>query len=296
MRVDLHTHTRTGSDGRMTVEELFQEAVARGIQVMAVSDHDSVKAQPRARVLAREHGIRYLVGVELNVIFAHPGYLGGKAKALDFLGYGFDPGNDALKEKLQALADHREARAARILDNLNREFREEGIEELTTADMDAIQATVDGSMGRPHIANYLIGKGIVPDKQTAFDRYLVKCDVPKLPLGLEEAARLVHGAGGVIVLAHPDDPNGTSLVSFTRSLEEQQQIISESMLELIDGVECWHSRLSEEATTSYLSFARERDLLVTGGSDCHQQPILLGKVDVPDWVIRQEAIAERLEE
>ena len=85
----------------------------------------------------------------------------------------------------------------------------EGIEELTTADMDAIQASVDGSLGRPHIANYLIAKGIVPDKQTAFDRYLVKCDVPKMPLSLEEAAELVHGAGGVLILAHPDDPNGT---------------------------------------------------------------------------------------
>lgn len=295
MNIDLHMHTSTGSDGRMTVEEVFAEATSRGIEVMAITDHDSVKAQGRARDLAREKGIRYLVGVELNVTFSHPGFLKGKAKALDFLGYGFDPDDLTLRAKLQELSDHREKRAAQILDNLNREFREEEIEELTSADMDAIQATVDGSMGRPHIANYLISKGIVPDKQTAFDRYLVKCDVPKMPLSLPEASDLIHGAGGVIVLAHPDDPNGTSLVPFTKKLEEQQRIITDTMMDLIDGVECWHSRLSEEASASYLAFVQKNDLLATGGSDCHQQPVLMGGVDVPEWVIEQEALSKGLE-
>ena len=294
MKIDLHMHTSTGSDGRLTVEEVFAEAVARGLDVMAVTDHDSVKAQVRARELARERGIRYVHGVELNVTFSHPDFLKGKAKALDFLGYGIDPENVRLKGKLQELADYREKRAGKILENLNREFTEEGIELLTAHDMDAIQATVDGSMGRPHIANYLIEKGIVPDKQTAFDRYLVKCDVPKMPLSLPEAAELVHGAGGVLILAHPDDPNGTSLKPFTTSLQEQQGIIEDSMLDLIDGVECWHSRLSKDASASYLTFARKHDLLVTGGSDCHQQPILMGTVDVPEFILEQPELAKGL--
>ncbi len=292
MKIDLHIHTRDGSDGRWSVDDIFAEAARRGMQVMAITDHDSVKAQARARVLAREHGIRFLTGVELNVTFSHPDFLKGKAKALDFLGYGFDPENEALKAKLTALSTHRKARAARILENLNREFAGEGIQALTEADWEAIQETVDGSIGRPHIANYLIEKGIVPDKQTAFDRYLVRCDVPKMPLGLEEAASLVHGAGGILFLAHPNDPNGTSLVPFTQDLEEQQGIISDAMLEHIDGVECWHSRHDEATSASYLAFARERGLLVSGGSDCHQQPVLMGTIPVPEFVLDQPELSK----
>lgn len=290
MKIDLHIHSRDGSDGRMTVGELFAEASRRGLEVMAVTDHDSVQAQEEARGLARRCGIRYLVGVELNVTFSHPGYRKGKPTALDFLGYGFDPGNASLVAKLDELAAHRNERAARILENLNREFRKEGIRELTSADWEAIQETVDGSLGRPHIANYLIGLGIVPDKQTAFDRYLVRCDVPKMPLSLPEASKLVHDAGGKLVLAHPNDPNGTSLVSFTGSLDEQQGIIAESMLGYLDGVECWHSRHDEETSTSYVAFAEEHGLLVTGGSDCHQQPVLMGTVAVPDLVAHQSGL------
>lgn len=295
MKIDLHMHTSTGSDGRMTVQELFAEASRRGLEVMAITDHDSVRAQERARALARQYGIRYLVGVELNVTFSHPDYLKGKAKALDFLGYGFDPENTSLRTKLQELAAYREIRAAKILDNLNREFAAEGIEPLTSDDMVAIQATVDGSLGRPHIANYLIAKGIVPDKQTAFDRYLVKCHEPKMPLSLAEASALIRGAGGVLILAHPNDPNGTSLVAFTEALEEQQQIIVDSMLEFIDGVECWHSRHDDGTSASYFAFAQERGLLVSGGSDCHQQPVLMGTVNVPELVIQQPGLSKGIE-
>ena len=293
--IDLHIHSKEGSDGRMTVQELFAEASRRGLEVMAITDHDSVRAQPQARDLAREYGIRYLTGVELSVTFSHPEYRKGKATSLDFLGYGFDPGNAPLRAKLDELARAREERAAKILDNLNREFRKEQIEELTSADMDAIQATVDGSLGRPHIANYLIAKGIVPDKQTAFDRYLVKCDVPKMPLSIIEAAELVHTAGGVLLLAHPNHPRGTSLVTFTDSLEEQQEIIADSMLEFIDGVECWHSSHDDETSASYFAFAQERGLLVSGGSDCHQQPLLMGSVSVPELVIQQPGLSKGME-
>lgn len=295
MKIDLHIHTKTGSDGRMTVDEVLAEAKRRGLEVLAITDHDSIRAQARAQELAQEYGIRYLTGVELNVSFSHPGYRGGKAVSLDFLGYGFDPTDGPLVAKLRDLAAHRERRAAQILEKLNREFSQEGIEALTSADMDAIQATVDGSLGRPHIANYLISKGIVPDKQTAFDRYLVKCDVPKMPLSLQEASELVHGAGGKIFLAHPNDPNGTSLVKYTSSVEEQRQIIADAMLGLIDGVECWHSRHDEATSSSYLSFAQDQGLLISGGSDCHQQPILMGSVAVPDLVIQQDSLSKRLE-
>lgn len=89
------------------------------------------------------------------------------------------------------------------------------------------------------------------------------------------------------MLAHPNDPNGTSLVSLTPSLEEQQRIIRDFMMSHIDGIECWHSRHDPDTTVSYLEFAREEDLMVTGGSDCHQQPLIMGKVNVPPYVAEQ---------
>ena len=142
-------------------------------------------------------------------------------------------------------------------------------------------------LGRPHIADYLVQKRIVKTRQEAFDKYLVKCDVPKYPLFLEEASKLVRKAGGKLVLAHPNDPHGTSLVALTKFLEEQTQIIDEKMLSFIDGVECWHSRATIETTNHYLTFAKNHGLIMTGGSDCHQKPIIMGTVQIPDWVANQ---------
>ena len=147
-----------------------------------------------------------------------------------------------------------------------------------------MQEGVDGILSRPHIADYLMKKGIVSNRQEAFDRYLVKCDVPKYPLLLEEASVLVRGAGGKLVLAHPNDPNGTSLISVTKNLVEQTDIIGKNMLELIDGVECWHSRNDAATTKHYIEFCKKQSILMTGGSDCHQKPILMGTVEVAEMV------------
>jgi predicted metal-dependent phosphoesterase TrpH len=103
-------------------------------------------------------------------------------------------------------------------------------------------------------------------------------------LSLAKASELVRDAGGVLVLAHPNDPNGTSLVSLTTDLNEQTRIIEKYMLGYIDGIECWHSRHDAATTAHYIEFCRRHNLLMTGGSDCHQKPVILGSVDVPDFV------------
>jgi len=287
MIIDLHIHSKSCSDGNLTVEELVKEAKTRNIGLMSITDHDSIGCQEKAMTLARKNGIRYISGVELNVTFSHPRYQNGKSISLDFLGYQFDIKNKELKDKLQQIAEYREERAAKILDKINAEFEKEGIEKLTKKDFKEIQDSVDGVLGRPHIADYLVRKGIVRTKQEAFDKYLVKCDVPKYPLYIEEASRLVRNAGGIIVLAHPNDPHGTSLVPLTKSLHEQTQIIEESILRYIDGVECWHSRNDALTTNHYIEFAKKHGLIMTGGSDCHQKPILMGKVKVPEYVAEQ---------
>jgi predicted metal-dependent phosphoesterase TrpH len=220
----------------------------------------------------------------MNVTFSHPDYRGGRPVSLDVLGYQFDIHYPSLVEKLEALRAYRKQRAEQILENLNRELVKEGLAEFTAADFDAIQALVDGALGRPHIAEYMIQKGIVATKQEAFDRYLVQCDVAKMPVGLKEASELIRVAGGRIMLAHPNDPNGTSLISLTPSLKGQLQIVQDQMLAYIDGIECWHPRHDRETTEAYQAFAREMGLMVSGGSDCHQDPVLMGAVDVPAYV------------
>jgi predicted metal-dependent phosphoesterase TrpH len=284
--IDLHIHSKA-SDGKFSVQEVVAEAKARNITFMAISDHDSINSQLEAIAAAEPAGIRYITGVELNVTFSHPDFQNGKAISLDFLGYQYDPKNKDLQCKLNIITKYRTERAAKILENLNAEFEKEGIVALTKEDFRQIEESVDGTLGRPHIADYLIKKGIVKSRQEAFDKYLVKCDVPKYPLYLEDASKLIRKAGGILALAHPNDPHGTSLVALSKVLFEQTQIIKDKMLQYIDGVECWHSRASPETTAHYLTFAKEQGLIMTGGSDCHQKPVIMGTLDIPKWVAEQ---------
>jgi predicted metal-dependent phosphoesterase TrpH len=287
MKIDLHIHSKTCSDGNLTVGELVREAKIRNIELMSITDHDSICCQDEAMALAKKNDIHYISGVELNVTFSHSRYNEGKSISLDFLGYQFDSRNEKLRDKLQQIANYREERAAKILNNINVEFEKQGIQKLTKDDMKKIQESVDGVLGRPHIADYLVKKRIVRTRQEAFDKYLVKCDVPKYPLHVEEASGLVRDAGGIIALAHPNDPHGTSLATLTKSLPEQTKIIEESMLPSIDGIECWHSRNDALTTKFYIDFAKKHRLIMTGGSDCHQKPILMGSVKVPEYVADQ---------
>jgi 3',5'-nucleoside bisphosphate phosphatase len=286
MKIDLHVHSKS-SDGKFTVAEIVEGAKARNINFLAITDHDSIDCQIQAIDQTEKAGIRYVTGVELNVTFSHPEYHEGKAVSLDFLGYQFDPSNRALENKLEIMRKYREERAAKILDNLNAEFKKEKAAMLTNDDLHQIEESVDGVLGRPHIADYLVKKGIVKTRQEAFDKYLVKCDVPKFPLYLEEASKLIRDAGGKIVLAHPNDPHGTSMTTLTKGLPKQIEIVKDKMLPYIDGVECWHSRSTPETTNHYVAFTKEKGLMMTGGSDCHQKPILMGTVQIPDWVPNQ---------
>lgn len=283
MKIDLHIHTSTGSDGSLSLEEVFAEAMKRNIDLLSITDHDAIEHQGQALALATQYGITYITGVELNVTFPHP----RKAVSLDLLGYNYDYTNPALREKLRIIRRHRETRGQQIMDNLNAEFRKERLPLLTGEDLRKMQESVDGILGRPHIADYLVKKGVVNDRQEAFDKYLVKCDVPKYPLPPSEAAELIRNAGGVIVLAHPNDPNGTSLISLTSDLSEQTKIIEEHLLKDIDGIECWHSRSDAATTAQYIEFCRKHNLIMTGGSDCHQKPLLMGTLDIPDFVAGQ---------
>jgi predicted metal-dependent phosphoesterase TrpH len=287
MKIDLHVHSKDCSDGALCLDDIFKEASNRGIQLLSISDHDAIGCQERAVRLAIAKGISYLPGVEMSVQFSHPEYREGKDISLDFLGYGFNIYDEALNRKLEEVRKYREERAHKILAKLNEVFDEENRPRFTEKDLAAIQETVDGSFGRPHIANYLIEKDIVQDRQEAFDKYLERCNVSKYPMRLKEVSRLVRNAGGVCVFAHPNNNTGTSLMKYTDDLDAQSRIIEGEMLEHIDGIECWHSRQSPETTAHYVRFCEEHDLLQTGGTDCHQKPVIMGTLDIPVYVAKQ---------
>ncbi len=284
--IDLHIHSRC-SDGRFTVRELFLEARARNVRLMSITDHDSVECQGEAVTIGREEGLQYVPGVELNTTFLPPNPYRTELISLDILGYQFDIEDKALKHELQRMSEYRDERAAKILERMNAVLAKEGKKELTKDDFARIKISADGVLGRPHIANCLVSQGIVENRQEAFDKYLAGCNVPKYPLHLEAASRLVRDAKGIAVLAHPNDPHGTSLAKLTASLEKQTEVITESILAHIDGIECWHSRNDVLTTGHYVRFAEKHNLLKTGGSDCHQMPILMGTVQVPEYVSNQ---------
>ena len=286
MIIDLHVHS-VCSDGLFTLTEIFKKASQLGIGLISITDHDSIDCQNEARILSDEYGIRYIFGLELSVTFSHRAYNNSKPISLDFLGYDFDPGNEDLNRKLEDLRAHRRKRAEQILENINVELSRENKKKFTPDDLHEIEKSVDGAFGRPHIADYMVKKGVVKERQEAFDRYLVKCNVPKMPLSLEEASILVKNAGGKLFMAHPNHPRGTSLIKFTKDLDTQQEIISESILPFIDGIECWHSAHDKVTIDSYMKYAVKKQLLVSGGSDCHQQPVLMGSVNVPEYVAEQ---------
>ncbi len=285
--IDLHIHSRDCSDGRMGLEDIFNEAYHRGIKVISITDHDSIECQERARELADLYGMHYITGVELNISFKFSEL---KPISLDILGYQFDIYNQALRKKLEELREYRKKRAEMILERVNKELKKDGKEPFTHEDMQKIEQKAEGALGRPHIADYMIEKGIVKSRKEAFEKYLVKCNVPKMPLSLMEASSLIRGAGGKAILAHPNDLRGISLYSITRSVEEQFKIIEENMLPYLDGIECWHSSHSPAITSEYLNFAKRHGLMVTGGSDCHQQPVIMGTVKIPLIVAEQFGI------
>jgi len=287
MIIDLHIHSKNCSDGNLPIDQIIKEAKARNIKLMSITDHDSIGCQTQARTLAEQNQISYINGVELNINFSHPDYSNNKTVSLDLLGYQYDLNNKPLQKKLEQLSQHREERAKKILKKLNTEFKKQDIQAFTKDDLTAIQKSADGALGRPHIADYMIKKGIVKDRKEAFEKYLVTCNVAKYPLSLEEASNLVRNAGGKVVIAHPNDPYGTSLVKLTKLLKEQTKIIEQSMLPYIDGIECWHSRNTPETTEHYTQFSKKHNLIMTGGSDCHQNPIVMGTVKIPDFVATQ---------
>ena len=243
--VDLHMHS-TFSDGRYTPTMLVEEAAAKGLAVIALTDHDSWNGVNEAKAAAAALGVRVLTGVELGSQYEND--------SVHILGYHVDMGCDALHAKMDELRHGRERRLEKMvakLHSLGYPIEVEACDPLNRA------------VGRPHVAKALVAAGYFKTVQEVFDALLRRggpAYVPQPKLAPEEAVALIHAAGGIAVLAHPSELADASL--------------PERLLRTVpfDGLEVYHPSADKEAQAKWLHLAKELGLMVGGGSDFHATP------------------------
>jgi len=240
MLVDFHMHT-TCSDGVWPPERLFDEIRARALEAFCVSDHDNLDAYPLPPDIVE----RSIPGLEVD------SHHGGHTAHL--LAYGVA---DAQSPLLRALRSQRDARLQRMEAMVAR-CNEIGLG-VTMEDVRA-QAQGGGSFGRPHLARALVERGLVSTVQEAFDRFLADEGEGYVALDRLTASRaieLIHASGGVAIVAHPKR---------LRAAEHLYELIEAGA----DGVEVVHPTADAGDEERYSAIARERGLLITGGSDFH---------------------------
>lgn len=244
MRIDLHSHT-TASDGLKAPEELARLAKEAGVDLLAVTDHDTTEGVAEAAREGAKLGLRVIPGIEMSSRF--------EDREVHVLGIGIDPAHGPLQERLTDMRAKRRERVGRICEAL----AGLGVK-LDPAD---VLAEAKGkSVGRKHIARAMLKRGLVPNLQAAFDRYLADggpAHVPSSELSPAEAAGLIHRAGGVAVLAHPH---------FFEDDDRVRRVLDAAP---IRGLEVHHRYWRPQKYLAYLAMARQRDLIVTGGSDYH---------------------------
>lgn len=268
--VDLHCHTAR-SDGILEPLELYRAMGAAGVELAAITDHDTLAAfeELSAAGLGAEvspDGPRLIAGVEINTLpnrsasdttrqgpglVARPGWSG---EELHILGYGFDPADTALTI---ALAHQRDGRRVRL---------ERTLELLAGMDMDvrdrvaAAGLDASSSLGRPHVARALVGAGHAASVEEAFEQLIGHgrpAYVERVGMGPRQAIGLIVAAGGLASLAHapgaPDDPG----------------LMAELMGWGLRGIEVHHPTFDEATSRRLAAFAREAGLVPTGGTDYH---------------------------
>lgn len=243
--VDLHTHS-TASDGQYTPSELVGLAKKKGIEVLAVTDHDTIDGVAEAAAAGERLDVRVLRGVE----FSTDDYLN-----LHILGYNFDPAS--VQGFLDSLKGGRDVRKYKIADFL----RSKGLD----IDLSLVERFADGgSVGRPHFARAMLEQGFVKERREAFDRYLDTPEFHEIDRGkpsAETCISVIKKAGGVTSFAHPYQVvlGNDSLESLVRKLVGYG----------LDAIECYYTKHTQSMTAEYLALAGKYGLRVTGGSDFH---------------------------
>jgi predicted metal-dependent phosphoesterase TrpH len=249
VRIDLHTHSRA-SDGTQSPAELVRAAVDAGLDVLAITDHDTSDGWAEAAATASEVGLTLVRGMELSTWF--------RGRGVHLLAYLPDPTYPPLVAELGRILGGRDARVPAMVDRLN------GLGIPITQD-DVRRAAGDAAAtGRPHVADALVALGAVTDRDEAFLKYLAAgrpAYVGRYAGDLPEMVGIVADAGGVSVLAHPWGRHERS------SLDEA------ALAELAElglaGIEVDHQDHDAESRAALRAIARDLGLVATGSSDHH---------------------------
>jgi len=269
MQCDLHTHT-TASDGQYTPAELVRLAKERGLDVLAVTDHDTIAGVGEAQQAGAALGLTVIRGVELSAK-DHPN--------CHILGYGFRDGDTELARLCEKFRAGRDDRKYRIVDFL----REKGVE----LDLAEVEALAGGEViARPHFAQVLVKRGYVSTNREAFDRYLdteeFRRRVKRFKADARTCVEAIKAAGGKVSLAHPYQMGlpDVELEALVKQLKDWG----------LDAIECYYPKYTQEQQVFYLRLAEKYRLHRTGGSDFHGEKV---KPDVElaalnlnlDWLI-----------
>jgi len=248
--VDLHLHS-TCSDGYLSPEEVVQLALNAGVCALALADHDNIDGISHAITAGNAVGIEVLPAVELSSQWL-------EYTDMHLLGYGFDYQDPYLIRALNEFQEFRLTRNRQIVDRVNLKLLDE---KKLPLDPEAVLKLAGGTIGRPHIALALRQAGYVNSNDEAFSRYLVPCNVPKHYFPADAAIKLIHGSGGIVVLAHPP--------YVTRDRRKLEKLVAELVGLGLDGIEAYNNGSGLEDTDWLIKLARKYNLVVTGGSDFH---------------------------
>jgi len=262
---DLHVHTFY-SDSTFSPEEVVSCAKERGLSAIAICDHDTVDGIDPCMALGAVAGVEIIPGIEMSV---------EKDDAeIHMLGYFLDWKQDWLRNKLKEIQDSRVERIFVMIEKLNGMGVKVDAEEVFKI------AVNKGSVGRLHLAKAMVSSGAVKKLREAFDKYIgfaKPCYVPYTKLTPKETIDLILRAGGVPVIAHPN-------------LIGNDDYIGEFALHGLRGLEVYHTDHKPHISKKYEAIAKERGLIMTGGSDCHgmgKGRILMGTVRVPYEVVEE---------
>jgi predicted metal-dependent phosphoesterase TrpH len=247
--IDLHLHT-TASDGRLTPTQLVAHATASGVRILAVTDHDTTDGFDEAAVEAARLNVLVIPGIEITAV--------ERGRDVHMLAYFFDRREAAFSQFLAAQRVTRLTRIAEMATRLDALGMPVDVQTL----LNQAQRDTGKSIGRPRLARAMIDAGYVATTREAFDKWLAQgrpAYVEREGAPPEDVIRIVHGAGGMVSLAHPG----------RTQLDERIPALREAGL---DAIEVYHSDHDVEMAASYLDLARKLDLLVTGGSDFHGEP------------------------
>lgn len=277
--IDLHTHSSV-SDGTETPTELVESARAAGVDVLGITDHDTVGGWEEAEAAARRVDIALVRGIEITCR--------EDSLSIHLLGYLTDPDDAALMGELARARDSRATRLERMVERMA-----EGGIRITYPEVLA-QVAPGATPGRPHIADALIANGTIRHRDEAFVEWLHDGSpyyVHHYSLDPVDAVRLVRQAGGVPVLAHP--------LTRTRGDVITDALIERMAVAGLAGLEAHHRDHGPDEVRHALEVADRLDLLVTGSSDYHGT----GKVNrlgefttAPEVLERLEALASGVTE